>query len=79
MSTRRVLYLQNPHPREASRELGYLVLALDRVLQMEFRRDHPFLRFPKMLDDTPLYEARLEELRSRPVLAAIHLDREILV
>ncbi|KAI3723924.1 hypothetical protein L2E82_35686 [Cichorium intybus] len=45
---------------------------------MEFRQDHPFLRFPEVLEDTPQYIARRHELSSRPVLAAVQLDRMIL-
>ncbi|KAI3506371.1 hypothetical protein L1887_28728 [Cichorium endivia] len=52
--------------------------ATTRDRKMTFRRDHPFLRFPEVLDDTPQYEAQRDELSTGPVLAAVVLDRDIL-
>ncbi|KAI3503607.1 hypothetical protein L1887_32053 [Cichorium endivia] len=41
----------------------------------DYRQGHSFLQFPDMLEETPRYRSRRDELCTRPVLDAIHLDR----
>lgn len=47
-------------------------------VQMAFRRDHPFLRFPEGPESSIEYTQRRDALISRRVLEATIIDRDIL-
>ncbi|KAI3767684.1 hypothetical protein L2E82_18016 [Cichorium intybus] len=48
------------------------------TIEMAFRHDHPFLHFPEILESTPEYMTRRDELISRRVLEATIFYRDIL-